>query len=87
MAKKRNKKKLPNIDNVKETVEGAGSTGCHCDWAMAVECVDDLMEWVNDLCKENHQLKETLKKTIDRLNKDNKDMQKQLDNMPKNVKD
>jgi len=87
MAKRRRKKKLPNVDNVKETIEEAGDTTCSCNWAMAVECVDDLMEWVKDLCKENHDLKNTLKKTIDRLNKDNQNMQKQLDNLPKDAKD
>ncbi len=82
MAKRRRKKKLPDIDNVKEVIENAGDAACSCNWAMAVECVDDLMEWVNDLCRENQKLKETLKKTIDQLDKGNKEMQKQLDELP-----
>ena len=86
MAKKHQKKKLPTVDNVKKTIGEAGDAGCNCNWAMAVECVDDLMEWVNSLCRENHKLKETLKKTIDQLGKDNKKMQEQLDALPGDIR-
>ena len=84
MAKK--KKKLPSIDNVKETIAKNGEEKCQCNWSMAVECVDDLMEWVDELCKENLKLKNTLKKTIDRLSSDNKDLRKQLDALPEVIK-
>jgi hypothetical protein len=85
MARKR-KKKLPDIDNVKKTIKESGEENCQCNWSMAVECVDDLLEWINDLCAENVKLKDTLTKTIERLNKDNNVMRKQLDDMPDNTK-
>ena len=87
MVKKRRKKKLPNVDNVKETIDEAGDAACHCNWAMAVGCVDDLMEWVNELCEENQKLKETLQKTIDHLDAGNKQVKKQLAEMPGNSED
>jgi hypothetical protein len=86
MARKK-KKKLPNIDNVKKTITESGEESCQCNWSMAVECVDDLMEWVDDLCKENLKLKNVLKKTIDRLSKDNKNLREQLDALPNVLKD
>jgi len=79
--KNKQKPKLPNIDNVKKTVAESGDISCSCNWEMAVTCVDDLMEWVQVLLKENQDLKSTLQKTIEDIDKGNKSMREQLKSM------
>jgi hypothetical protein len=84
MGRKRKDKQrpqLPNIDSVKKTVAENGDATCACNWEMAVTCVDDLMEWVQVLLKENQDLKGTLQKTIEDIDKGNKSMRKQLKSM------
>jgi len=63
-AKAQETKKGPgkDISNIAESMSSAGKDGCECNWDIAVCAVDDLMEWVTELCKENHRMKEELRR-------------------------
>ena len=84
MAKKKHKKSAHKAADAQKRVAKAGDKECGCNWAMAVDCVDDLMEWVNELIDENNKLKSTLAKTIDRLEADNDRLKQFIDQLPKN---
>ena len=84
MSKKKQKKSTHKAVDAKQRVADAGDEECTCNWAMAGECVDDLMEWVNELVAENNKLKATLAKTVDRLEADNARLKQFIDQLPKN---
>ncbi len=43
----------------------------HVDWRLCADAVDGLYEWINELCEENHKLKQLINRTITKIKEDN----------------
>ena len=85
MTKQKNKK--PNIKKLKKEISNARETGPeHVDWELCASTVDSLHVWINELCDENHKLKQLLQYTIDKLKEDNTQTKKILSGLEPKIK-
>ena len=65
---KRKKNKTPDVESLKKDInEAREETPEHVDWALCAETVDSLHVWINELCTENHKLKQLLQHVIEKL--------------------
>ena len=77
MPKQKNKK--PNIEKLKKDISAEReSTPEHVDWKLCADTVDSLHTWINELCLENHKLKQLLQHVIEKLKEDNAQTRKIL---------
>lgn len=63
------KKKLSKNQQAKEALKKQvkeapklGTEDCNCNWGIVAETVDNLMQWIEELCEENHRLKKSIEK-------------------------
>ena len=79
--KQKNKKKL-NVTEAKDKIQKARNDSPeHVDWALCADTVDELHVWINELCLENHKLKQLLEHVIERLREDNAQTTKILEGL------
>ena len=76
---KRKKNKTPDVESLKKDInEAREETPEHVDWTLCAETVDSLHVWINELCAENHKLKQLLQHVIEKLKEDNAQTKKIL---------
>ena len=79
MAKKKQKNRADNIDQLKKEIDSVRKESPeHVDWELCANTVDSLQLWINELCLENHKLKQLLKYVIEKLQADNAQTKKIL---------
>lgn len=85
MPKQKNKK--PNIKKLKESISNSRETNPeHVDWELCASTVDSLHVWINELCVENHNLKQLLHYVIEKLKEDNAQTKKILSGLEPKIK-
>ena len=78
----KHKKKKPDIVELKKNInETREKQPEHVDWKLCAETVDSLQGWINELCIENHKLKQLLQNVIERLKEDNAQTKKILEGL------
>ena len=76
---KRKKNKEPDVESLKKDIsEAREKTPEHVDWTLCAETVDSLHVWIDELCTENHKLKQLLQNVIEKLKEDNAQTKKIL---------
>lgn len=84
MAKKKKQKPTTPLKEewVEKIAEQKTTSPEHVDWKLCAEAVDGLYEWIDELCAENHKLKQLINRTITKIKEDNentKDILKSLE--------
>jgi len=69
--KKQKPATLPKKEWVEKIAEQRIASPEHVDWKMCAEAVDGLYQWINELCEENHKLKQLINQTILKIKEDN----------------
>jgi len=73
MARKKKQKPTtpPKEEWVEKIAEQRIASPEHVDWKLCAEAVDGLYEWIDELCAENHKLKQLISRTITKIKEDN----------------
>lgn len=85
---------MPNQKNKKNSIkklkkdisESRKASPENVDWELCANTVDSLHVWIEELCTENHKLKQLLSYVIERLKDDNAQTKKILSGLEPEVK-